>query len=210
MNGETLIRCTRVAKLYNERLVFKDVTFTVLPASVTLLTGANGAGKSTLLKILSGLARPSLGTVERGARDTETGYLGHGTFLYPRLTARENLFFWGRMQGLPEKELGARVDAMLENMELTAFSDEKSGDFSRGMSQRLNLARLFLGNPRLLLLDEPGSGLDARSMDILRREIGKAREAGAGIVWVSHNIDADSRLADRVLRLEGRTLKGAA
>ncbi len=209
MTGKTLIRCTRLAKMYNERLIFRDVAFTVRSGAVILLTGANGAGKSTLLKILSGLIRPSYGTVERDICDAETGYLGHGTFLYPRLTARENLFFWGRLYGLSEKHLNKRVPAMLERMALDAFCDEPAGDFSRGMSQRLNLARIFLGNPRLLLLDEPGAGLDVQSMRLLRREIAAAREAGAGIVWVSHNIEADAPLADQVLRLEDKTLKGA-
>lgn len=209
MNNATLIRCTRVAKLYNERLIFKNVTFAVYPGSITLLTGVNGAGKSTLLRILSGLARPTHGTVERHAQDTETGYLGHGTFLYPKLTAKENLFFWGRLQKLPEKYLKSRVTTALENMELSAFGDDKSGDFSRGMSQRLNLARVFLNNPRLVLLDEPGAGLDIRSMGLLRQEIARARENGAGIVWVSHTVDTDSHLADRILCLEEKTLKGA-
>lgn len=209
MNSKPLIRCTRVAKLYDERLIFKDVTFTVHPGRVILLIGANGSGKSTLLKILAGLLKPSRGTVERDALGMQTGYLGHGNFLYPKLTAGENLFFWGRLQGVPERGLNERVEAILEIMELGAFKDEKAGDFSMGMAQRLNLARIFLSTPKLLLLDEPGAGLDARSMNILRKEIAKARDAGSGIVWVSHNIDTDSSCADHVVRLEGKTLKGA-
>ena len=102
---QEILRTEGLSKFFPGVKALDNVDFSLRRGEIMALLGENGAGKSTLLKILSGLARPSLGTVERGARDTETGYLGHGTFLYPRLTARENLFFWGRMQGLPEKSV---------------------------------------------------------------------------------------------------------
>lgn len=197
-----LLRLTKVAKFYGNRLVIKDVSFEVSPGTVTLLAGPNGAGKSTLLKLTAGLSRPSAGSVERGIADEALGYLGHQTFIYPELTAFENLAFWARLHGLaPERCSEAALLAALERMELKRFAFERAGGFSRGMAQRLNLARVLLLSPSLLLLDEPGTGLDTRSMAILHREIAAARNRGAGIVWISHSVAEDLARADRVLAI---------
>ncbi|WP_035069062.1 ABC transporter ATP-binding protein [Nitratidesulfovibrio termitidis] len=197
-----LLRLTKVAKFYGNRLVIKDVSFEVSPGTVTLLAGPNGAGKSTLLKLMAGLSRPSSGNVERGIADEALGYLGHQTFIYPELTAFENLAFWARLHGLaPERCSEDALLAALERMELKRFAFERAGGFSRGMAQRLNLARVLLLSPSLLLLDEPGTGLDTRSMAILHREIAAARDRGAGIVWISHSVTEDLARADRVLAI---------
>lgn len=197
-----LLRLTKVAKFYGNRLVIKDVSFEINPGTVTLLAGPNGAGKSTLLKLMAGLSRPSAGSVERGIAEDALGYLGHQTFIYPELTAFENLAFWARLHGLaPERCFEEALLAALERMELKRFAHERAGGFSRGMAQRLNLARVLLLSPSLLLLDEPGTGLDTRSMAILHREIAAARDRGAGIVWISHSVAEDLARADRVLAI---------
>ncbi|MDR3045247.1 MAG: ABC transporter ATP-binding protein [Desulfovibrio sp.] len=197
-----LLRLTKVAKFYGNRLVIKDVSFDIHPGTVTLLAGPNGAGKSTLLKLMAGLSRPSAGSVERGIAEDALGYLGHQTFIYPELTAFENLAFWARLHGLaPERCSEEALLAALERMELKRFAFERAGGFSRGMAQRLNLARVLLLSPSLLLLDEPGTGLDTRSMAILHREIAAARDRGAGIVWISHSVAEDLARADRVLAI---------
>ncbi|MBZ2171305.1 ABC transporter ATP-binding protein [Nitratidesulfovibrio sp. SRB-5] len=197
-----LLRLTKVAKFYGNRLVIKDVSFDIHPGTVTLLAGPNGAGKSTLLKLMAGLSRPSAGSVERGIAEDALGYLGHQTFIYPELTAFENLAFWARLHGLaPERCSEDALLAALERMELKRFAFERAGGFSRGMAQRLNLARVLLLSPSLLLLDEPGTGLDTRSMAILHREIAAARDRGAGIVWISHSVAEDLARADQVLAI---------
>ena len=197
-----LLRLTKVAKFYGNRLVIKDVSFEAAPGTVTLLAGPNGAGKSTLLKLMAGLSRPSAGSVERGVAEDALGYLGHQTFIYPELTAFENLAFWARLHGLsPERCSGEALLVALDRMELKRFAFERAGGFSRGMAQRLNLARVLLLSPSLLLLDEPGTGLDTRSMAILHREIAAARDRGAGIVWISHSVAEDLARADRVLAI---------
>lgn len=198
-----LLKLDKVARFYGPRLIFKDVTLEVACAGVTLLAGANGAGKSTLLKIMAGLICPSSGEVCT-AGEPLVGYLGHQTFLYPDLTAMENLAFWASLYGRnaqAKKLLGA-----LERVELAPFAGEKAGGFSRGMAQRLNLARVFLLEPDLLLLDEPGTGLDTRSTGILHREIVAARKNGAGIVWITHSLDEDLCRADFVAYLAGKRL----
>lgn len=198
-----LLKLDKVARFYGPRLIFKDVTLGVARAGVTLLAGANGAGKSTLLKIMAGLIPPSSGDM-RSVGEPRTGYLGHQTFLYPDLTALENLAFWASLYRKNKSDqtlLGA-----LERVELAPFAGEKAGGFSRGMAQRLNLARVFLLEPDLLLLDEPGTGLDARSTGILHREIATAKENGAGIVWITHSLDEDLCRADFVAYLANKRL----
>ena len=202
-----LLKARSLARFYNSRLIFKDVSLEVRPGSVTLLAGANGAGKSTLLKILAGLLRPSSGEVETGVRDgreLRTGYLGHQTFIYPELTALENLRFWASLYSVPLP--GNAYETILRRVELDLFGEEKAKGFSRGMAQRLNLARVFLLKPDLLLLDEPGTGLDVRSTVILHREIAAARTGGAGIVWITHSLEEDMEHADAVALLENKTL----
>jgi len=195
-----LLELRGIAKFFGHRCIFRSVDLAVARGTVTLLTGANGAGKSTLLRLMAGLLRPSAGSCECRAADGRVAYLGHATFLYPGLTAWENLDFWREAQGLRRAE--ADLAALLERVGLERHAHERAGIFSRGMSQRLNLARALLVEPELLLLDEPGTGLDSRAAAMLRGEIVRARQRGAGIVWISHDVAADAPLADRVLTLE--------
>ncbi len=205
-----LLELRHVARFYGPRLIFKDISLEINPGTVLLLAGANGAGKSTLLKIMAGLIRPSSGAVilgKTGVDGRETpriGYLGHQTFLYPDLTALENLRFWAGMHS--RKFSGQELEAALRRVELHSFAEEKARGFSRGMAQRLNLARVFLLRPDILLLDEPGTGLDTRSTAILHNEIALFQQAGAGIVWISHSLADDLQRADAVAFLQGKGL----
>lgn len=194
-----LLKLEKVAKFYGTKLVVKDVNLTVESGTITLLAGPNGAGKSTLLRIMAGLARPSAGQVQCNAQEHKIGYLGHQTFIYPDLSAYENLAFWAGLHGNKTDE--ATLLTTLDRVELKRFAHERAGSFSRGMAQRLNLARIFLLQPDLILLDEPGTGLDVRSMAMLRREIEEARTRGAGLVWISHSVANDLTIADAVIAI---------
>jgi len=196
-----LLELDRVAKFYGNKLIFKEISLQLTPGSVLLVLGRNGAGKSTLLRLMAGLEQPSVGQVKT-ADDLRLGYLGHRTFVYPQLSAVENLRFWARLHGQDASE--ALLIEALERMELKASAHERAGCFSRGMAQRLSLARVFLMEPTLLLLDEPGTGLDRRSSGILEREIEHARARGAGLVWVTHDVERDLSKADLALALDGR------
>ena len=200
--AEAVLTLRRVSRFYGERAVLKNIDVTVLPGQALLVVGPNGAGKSTLLRLVAGLLPPSEGEIESGLAPGEIGYLGHKTLLYPKLTARANLAFWQALFGLPRES--APIEAVLARVGLARFADEEAGVFSRGMSQRLSLARVFLTAPRLLLLDEPASGLDPASAGMLRREIRAAADAGASVIWVSHNVAADLPECDRVLFLRGQ------
>lgn len=198
-----MLELCRVAKFYGPKIVLKEISCTFAAGSVNLMVGGNGAGKSTLMRIMAGLAQPSSGTVKR-REDAAVAYLGHATFLYPGLTAFENLAFWREAQGLARNN--ATVEAALERVELTAHAHERAGIFSRGMAQRLNLARVLMAAPDLLLLDEPGTGLDTPSLTLLRREVVEAAQGGACVVLISHDLAGDACLAHRLLALAGRTL----
>ncbi len=198
----------KVSRFYGSRLIFKDISLKILAGSITLLVGANGAGKSTLLKIMAGLILPTSGTVRlelpNDIPGNTPGFLGHQGFLYPNLTAQENLVFWSRMNGLTLSE--KEITTALERVELAPFSNERVCGFSRGMSQRVSLARVLLQNPSLLLLDEPASGLDVRSTQMLHTEIAAAKARGAAIVWITHSLESDINRADYVAALENRRL----
>ena len=198
-----MLQLVRVAKTYGVKVIFKDVSCAFAPGSVSLLVGGNGAGKSTLMRVMAGLSRPSAGEA-RLAEHARVGYLGHATFLYPGLTALENLAFWRDACGLAF----SRKDLMaaLERVGLEAHAQERAGVFSRGMAQRLNLARILMQEPNLLLLDEPGTGLDASSLALLRREVVEARSREACVILISHDLAGDAPLADRLLALDGRRL----
>lgn len=198
-----MLELVRVAKTYGVKVIFKDVSCAFAPGSVSMLVGGNGAGKSTLMRVMAGLSRPSAGEA-RLADNVRVGYLGHATFLYPGLTALENLAFWRDACGLAL----SRKDIMvaLERVGLEAHAQERAGIFSRGMAQRLNLARILMQEPNLLLLDEPGTGLDANSLALLRREVIEARSREACVILISHDLAGDAPLADRLLALDGRRL----
>ncbi len=198
-----VLELQKVTKFFGQRCILKDVTLAVQAGTVTLLMGANGAGKSTLMRLMAGLAQPSLGQVRMHVSEQQLGYLGHATFVYPALTARENLSFWAHMYGLQTQvPLQDAIDAVLQRVDLKAFAEEKVGVFSRGMAQRLNLARVLLLKPKLWLFDEPSTGLDVRSAQMLREEVLSAKQDGAAIVWISHDLQSDGAMADACWYIE--------
>lgn len=194
-----------VGKRFGPVRVLRKVDAAFPRGAVTLVAGGNGAGKSTLLKIMAGLSRPSSGRVVHagGADGAEgrLGYVGHATFLYPGLTALENLAFWRTAHRLPLDR--DALLALLARVGLDGHAHERARVFSRGMAQRLNLARVLMLAPHILLLDEPMTGLDAPARELLRREIANARRGGACVALVSHDLAGDGPLADRVLALAG-------
>jgi heme exporter protein A len=189
------------------RVVALDAVALEVPSgSLLAVLGANGAGKSTLLRLLAGLARPTAGTVEidgvraeRRAARARVGYVGHATFLYPALSARENLVFAARLFGVRGPH--DRAAALLEEAGLADVADREAGGFSRGMAQRLSIARALVHEPTVLLLDEPTSGLDGPASDRLARRLAELRTAGRACVLVTHDTALAARLADDALVL---------
>ncbi len=204
MGARPLLRLDAVSHFFGSRLIFKGVTCALEPGSIMLVAGPNGAGKSTLLKIMAGLLTPQAGRVERTVPDRAMAFMGHQTFIYPSLSALANLEFWDALYGRRLDQAG--IMALLDRVGLKAFALEAAGTFSRGMAQRLSLARALLVDPLLLFLDEPATGLDTASLTLLHGELEKARIRGAGIVWISHDLERDLPRADTLLRLGGRAM----
>jgi heme exporter protein A len=195
------LRLAGLSKSFGPRPVLRQVDLTASSGQVVLVAGANGSGKSTLLKIVAGLLRPSSGRVESSIPRQQVGYLGHETLMYPQLSVRENLSFWMRLYRVPVAP--DEVDGLLQRFGLKTVQHEPAGILSRGMAQKLSLARLLSISPRLLLMDEPSTGLDPQAQQLLRWEIQQAGERGCIVLWVSHAPDQDGAQADTVLTLKG-------
>ncbi|MCA9538968.1 MAG: ABC transporter ATP-binding protein [Myxococcales bacterium] len=214
MNALRAVRVAGLGRLYDDHYALVGLDAAFPAGQITALLGPNGAGKSTLMGILSTLMRPSEGDVffdDRRVTDAAAqvrsmiGYVGHRTMLYPPLTARENLRFFGKLYGVPQ--LDARVSQLIDTVGLSADADRPVAGFSRGMSQRLTLARALLPSPALLLLDEPFTGLDQDGVSIAVDLLAAERVRGAVLILVSHDLPAAGRLADRALILRrGRKL----
>jgi heme exporter protein A len=203
-----------VSRSFGRRRALVRVSLTCESGEIVGLLGPNGAGKSTLLAILSTLLAPSSGQVRYGTVDARTagpalrarlGLLGHDLYLYPELTARENLEFFARLYGLARR--GDLVAAALAKAGLSDRADDIVSGFSRGMRQRLALERALLHAPRLLLLDEPFTGLDDASGHALVERLRGLRREGAMIVLATHDLDLAEGVLDTVAVLrEGRLL----
>jgi ABC-type multidrug transport system ATPase subunit len=160
--------------------------------------GPNGAGKTTLLKALAGLLRPQGGEVRVDGGRRAIGWIGHQSHLYDHLTVRENLLFWAALYGVPSAERGSRATAVGERLGLGAWAGQPVWSLSRGLTQRAAIARALIHEPRVLLLDEPFTGLDLAAAGELRALLGELRGAGRVIVLATHNVDEGVELATHV------------
>jgi len=204
-----------LARHYGRRKALAQVNFTCRAGEIIGLLGPNGAGKSTLLNILATLISPSRGRVEYGARTAaeggaevrgRIGMLGHDLFLYPELTARENLVFFARLYGLTDVEAAAR--ASLARAGLADRGDDLVAGFSRGMRQRVALERALLHEPRLVLLDEPFTGLDQASTAALVERLRERQQAGCILVIATHDLDVADGLLSRAIYLKNGRIVG--
>lgn len=203
-----------VSKYYGDRAALDGVGFKVRPGESVLVFGPNGAGKTTLLRILASLARPSAGQVffagqefrrVSAAAKAATGFLSHATFLYPDLTARENLIFIGKLFGL--SDVSQKAEAALGRFGVADRASTLVRELSRGLQQRVALARAILHDPRFLLLDEPFTGLDARSSGILQDFLSGLAQEGKALVFSTHDFALGSEVAGRLLALAQGTVQ---
>ena len=201
-----------VSRHFGRRRALSHVTFQATRGTVLGLLGPNGAGKSTMLALLATFLRPSGGRIRYGAHDAAAhgpalrasiGVLGHDLFLYPELTAHENLEFFAGLYALADPRAAA-ADA-LRQADLADRAGDAVSSFSRGMRQRVALERALIHRPRLLLLDEPFTGLDDASTAALAARLRSLREAGAIVVLATHDLDLADGLFDRAVFLrDGR------
>ena len=193
---------------YGRRRALAKTSLAFDRGQITGLFGPNGAGKSTLLGLVSTLMRPSSGAVYFGSYSAaalgddlrrQIGVLGHDLFLYGDLSARENLAFFGALYGI--HDLDRAIDEALGAARLTERADDRVSGFSRGLRQRLALERALLHRPRLVLLDEPFTGLDDESAALLGDRLSRLRADGAIVLMATHDFDSATGLVDRVVCL---------
>lgn len=201
------LRVTGIEKRFGARRVLKSVDFELPQGASLVIFGPNGAGKTTLLRILSTLDRPSKGTCEAlGLSCKEQvdevrgciGFITHNPMLYLDLTARENLVLFARLYGVDDPDKAA--DEMLSLVELKHRANDKVRGFSRGMTQRIAIARAFINDPRIVFLDEPYSGLDPHAAGIVDRMLAESRQRRT-LVTVSHSLESGFAQASHVLLL---------
>ena len=200
-----MIRAEALRKQYGSIKALDGVSFAVGDGSTLALFGPNGAGKTTLIRVLSLLAHPTSGSVEingliAGHDDdairASIGVLSHNSFLYEQLTARENLLFYAKMYGISDAR--HRADELLERVTLADRADDLVRGFSRGMRQRVAIARCLMHQPAVVLLDEPYTGLDRHASQALTDMLRQLRGENRTIVITTHNINEAFTLADEL------------
>lgn len=194
---EILITAANVKKVFNRRIVFQDISVSLVSGQTLLITGRNGSGKSTLAKIISGILTPSSGSVtaHQGSRDVTNylrnfvGFVAPYVQMYDEFSARENLRFALAIRGLPANE--QIVDLLLSKVSLEERADDRVATFSSGMKQRLKYAFALVHNPIILILDEPMANLDSEGIHMVREVIREHRREGILVVATNdlHDID---------------------
>ncbi len=201
-----MIEVRGLSKYFGRFTALRDLTLTVKQGEFVSLFGRNGAGKSTLLRILAGLCRPSAGAFAIGSGGLPRGvigYLSHLTSLYLDLTAVENLRFYARLMDVrPDEEF---LNQRIRRVGLAGRESEPVRNYSRGMQQRLAIARAFLHDPQILLLDEPFTGLDLSGSGLLQNFLSEARSKGKTCILATHDAPLGYEMADRLVVLERGT-----
>jgi len=204
-----VIEISSVTKKFGTRLVLRSIGLRVAGGSGICICGVNGAGKSTLLRIMAGLLKPEQGTVRICGYDvfaepeetkSKLGLVSHKSILYPELTTFENLLFFARLYGLKDRQ--RRAQQLLDDVGLSSYTYDRTDVLSRGMLQRLSIARAMVHGPAVLLADEPFTGLDIEAGRHLVRVLAEFREDGGTLVMTTHDTHMALKCCDRVIVLD--------
>ncbi|HSV98118.1 MAG TPA: ABC transporter ATP-binding protein [Spirochaetota bacterium] len=189
--------------------VLSDISFSINRGEAVALVGENGAGKTTLIRIFSLILRPDKGFFSLNNRNfnespgyirskTGTLFSGDGS-LYDRLSARENILYYARLNGISKRDFDARLATLTDELSIASFLDDRVSTFSRGMKQRTAIARVLVTNPDFVILDEPSTGLDVIAGDSVKTIIRRLRNNGKTVLFSSHSVDEIFSCADRIL-----------
>jgi ABC-2 type transport system ATP-binding protein len=204
---QPVLRCSGLVRTFGKRRAVDGVGFTIAPGETYGLLGPNGAGKTTTISMVCGILRRDAGDVwldgvalgtDAAAVKGAIGYVPQDLAIYPDLSARENLRFFGHLYGMPGPRLARRIDEVLEVVDLADRAKERTEHFSGGMKRRLNIAIGLLHEPRLLVLDEPTVGVDPQSRNAILASVEALSAAGMGILYTTHYMEEAERLCDRV------------
>jgi ABC-2 type transport system ATP-binding protein len=205
--NETILEAKNLVRKYGDLTAVQDVNLAIQEGEILGLLGPNGAGKTTIISMITGLLDPTSGTITVDGLDLQTdtnavkaklGLVPQELALYPTLSARDNLDFFGSIYGLGGKELRERVDAMLEMVQLTERADEAIETYSGGMKRRVNIAAGLLHQPKVLLLDEPTVGVDPQSRNAIFEGVEALNRAGMTVIYTTHYMEEAQRLCHRV------------
>jgi sodium transport system ATP-binding protein len=203
-----MIRVQHLKKSFGAVQAVKDVSFSADNGQITGLLGPNGAGKTTTLRVIYTLLKPDSGSASVDGFDTQTdtqevlkriGALPDAHGLYPRLSARENVRYYGRLHGLAGGALENRIDQLCKTLEMDDFIDRRTEGFSNGQRVKVSIARALVHDPRNVLLDEPTNGLDVMSTRAMREMIRRLRDEGKCVVFSSHIMQEVSALCDNIV-----------
>lgn len=204
-----MIEVQKLIKQADNKLILRGVDLSIKKGETVAILGPNGAGKSTLLKVMASLIKPTSGTVKMNGLDLKKdhikikkilGYLPHSSLLYDHYSPLENLIFFGNLYGV--KDVEKRAVELVKEVGLSFFLNEPVKTFSRGMIQRIAIARAIIHEPDILLLDEPHTGLDQGAISILNNVILKMKEKGTTTLMVTHDFKQAAQICDRVIILK--------
>lgn len=203
-----MINIENLSKSFGKVQAIKNVSFQAENGRITGLLGPNGAGKSTTLRSLSTVLKPNTGTLQVDGIDIKTdpqqarlklGVLPHNSGIYPRLSARENIAYFGRLNGMDEAHLAKRSDELIEMLEMKEFADRRAKGFSQGQRTKVALARALVHQPPNVVLDEPTNGLDVMATRALREVIRRLRDDGHCVLFSSHIMQEVAALCDNII-----------
>ena len=193
-----------VSKSFGDFKAVNDLSIQVRPGRVFGLIGPNGAGKTTTIRMIVNITAPDTGTIKLFGKSMTTalqdriGYLPEERGLYRKMKVGEQLRFFAELKGLPSREADKRIDAWLEKLELTSWKDKRAKDLSKGMQQKIQFIASVIHEPDLLILDEPFSGLDPLSVDLMKETILAQKTSGKTIILSTHQMEIAERLCDDI------------
>jgi ABC-2 type transport system ATP-binding protein len=202
-----VLHCQGLRKSFGELLAVDDIGFSVATGETYGLLGPNGAGKTTTISMVAGLLRPDAGEVEVAGRPmtptasaakAAVGLVPQDLAIYPDLTARENLAFFGRLYRMPRERLRRRIDEVLDVIGLADRADDRADEYSGGMKRRLNIGIGLLHEPTLLILDEPTVGVDPQSRNAILEAVEALATVGMAVIYTTHYMEEAERLCDRI------------
>ena len=211
-----VLECEGLVKAFDDLVAVDGVGFHIAEGETYGLLGPNGAGKTTSISMIAGILEADAGGVTVGGTEITTrttegkaqiGYVPQDIAIYPDLSARENLRFFGKLYGLPKETLNARIDEVLDVIGLADRSDDRTEEYSGGMKRRLNIGIGLLHEPTLLILDEPTVGVDPQSRNAILESVEQLGRRGTALLYTTHYMEEAERLCDRVAIIDGGKIR---